>query len=927
MSLGSCSAQSHGQTGVFLTRHSFGPILPQRARENLKTATLEGLLFQRRVKLGITILDSMQNRVLGAGDDSAYFIDCLNYGELVLKLTVLGTVATIGPNRERLDYAAKYRLVSAEGIGAWREVLDDALSGPAAQYAIPEASEERRELMQYVAPGNWQYEAVHDLHSVLERLDLSDDRLGGKLALRQWISDFVTLRNKTRGHGAQPAETLAQCIPTLLSSIDAIIHNFALFRREWAYLHRNLTLKYRVMALSSTKGAFDYLKSSRSESLSDGVYVWFGRPVCLDLLEASPNADDFFIPNGNYRGGEFEQISYLTGDSMTYQEHEYDVPPINLPQSETQGAGALDLLGKSFANLPDASPNYVRREALEADLTSKLVDTDRHPIVTLVGVGGIGKTSTALNVLHSVTKSGAFGTIVWLSARDIDLSPDGPRRVRPAVLTRNDVAKKLVEYLEPPERLTKGFSATTYMEQELACSSFDAPMLLVLDNFETVRDTSELFAWVDAHVRTPNKVLITTRIRDFKADYPIEVSGMNWEECRELIRQTAMDLSIEGLIDGNYAHQLWEHTEGHPYVIKMLLGEISRTRKPVSNLEQLLSRRPDVLTALFERTYGHLTPAAKRVFLTLAQWRSLVPEVAIDAVVGRQPSATSAEGRLDAAAALEELKGSSLIESKESDPGKTVFVTVPMTASIYGKKKLETEPMESEILVYVKRLQMFGTVQEGQTRHGLEPLVRTFFSNLSLQLAQHKCRLDDYAECMEILAQAFPKTLLLRTALMDELGLADGSTSTREDLVRQYIQSVNSDDEKLQGWQQLTILYQKNGDVKGEVHAQGKICALTTVSLGIVSEAATKANRLLALNSEVFSAEEAKLIAGDIADNMRPRMAEANATDCSRLAWLLLRSGREDEAREWTLKGCNMDPDNEHCQSLADRLHLLRPPK
>jgi len=60
---------------------------------------------------------------------------------------------------------------------------------------------------------------------------------------------------------------------------------------------------------------------------------------------------------------------------------------------------------------------------------------------------------------------------------------------------------------------------------------------------------------------------------------------------------------------------------------------------------------------------------------------------------------------------------------------------------------------------------------------------------------------------------------------------------------------------------------------------------------------------------------------------MRPRMAEANATDCSRLAWLLLRSGREDEAREWTLKGSNMDPDNEHCQSLADRLHLLRPPK
>lgn len=230
--------------------------------------------------------------------------------------------------------------------------------------------------------------------------------------------------------------------------------------------------------------------------------------------------------------------------------------------------------------------------------------------------------------------------------------------------------------------------------------------------------------------------------------------------------------------------------------------------------------------------------------------------------------------------------------------------------------------MGSEVLVYVERLRMSGALQESEVRHGIEPPIKRFFSNLSLQLGQRKRKLQDYSDCIEVLAEEYPKALLLTADLMDELSLPAEPTS-REDLLQRYIQSVDSDEGKLAGWRRLTVLYARSGDTKGEVHAQQGICRLPTISLTVISEAANRASFLLTRDADSFGADERKLIAGDIADNMRSRMGEANASDCSRLAWLLLKAGRDDEAREWTRKGCDLDPTDEHCQGLAQRLHML----
>ena len=98
---------------------------------------------------------------------------------------------------------------------------------------------------------------------------------------------------------------------------------------------------------------------------------------------------------------------------------------------------------------------------------------------------------------------------------------------------------------------------------------------------------------------------------------------MEDSEARTLVNQTAAHLRISHLLNSEYISQLINRSEGHPYVIKILLGEVAKEGK-LANIERLVAGSDEILTALFERTYASLMPCAQRAFMTLAAWNSSV---------------------------------------------------------------------------------------------------------------------------------------------------------------------------------------------------------------------------------------------------------------------------------------------------------------
>ena len=531
------------------------------------------------------------------------------------------------------------------------------LTGPSSRQLIESGRSSQRALAETQSPltQSWQREAIDSLGRVCLCLDSEYPvYTKQKVSLRQWSRDLIWLRNRTRGHGAPKSTALSTCCLDLRTSIEVVARNAPAFARSWAHLRRGLSGKYRVSCFGGDPEPFSYLAREREHNLIDGTYVFLDIPRPAQLLLTDPDLSDFLLPNGNFRAGRFETLSYITDDRRQEDGSAFTLPATATPVSETGARPDLDLIGEVFTNMPPRRDRYVRRESLEEELETLLLD-DRHPVITLQGRGGIGKTSLALEVLHKIAVEGKVFAIVWFSARDIDLLSHGPKIVRPDVMSTRDIAADFARLMQPHTTLSAEESLR-YCADALSGETPDGPFIFVLDNFETIRDQADLYSFLDNASRIPNKVLITTRSREFKADYPIEVGGMTRSEFAELVRDTAARLGIGGLIHASYEEQLFDEADGHPYIAKVLLGEVAQAKRQLS-LKRVVATKDAMLDALFDRSFAALSPAAQRVFLTLCSWHSLVPRIGLEAVV-----LGPGNERFDVELALAELSRSSLIE-------------------------------------------------------------------------------------------------------------------------------------------------------------------------------------------------------------------------------------------------------------------------
>jgi tetratricopeptide (TPR) repeat protein len=849
--------------------------------------------------------------------DVATFYAFLYYGELITKFLTAGLVSALSDDKDRHRYRIAYRLVRADGIGEWAATLDEILTGPASQLLTPQSRQEQKDLTQRVATGSWQYDAVAALRKCGSILGAQVDPIGNAAAARQWFSIFAALRNKTRGHGAPTANICTQVCQPLEESLRLLTSNFRLFRRPWAFLHRNLSGKYRVTPISPILTEFDSLKRETGASLPDGVYVLYDTPTLVDLVSSDVDASDFLLPNGDYRAGTYELLSYVTGQTARVDGKRYTDPIQPLPTSETHPSKELDILGKSFSNLPPKPQGYVPRESLEHELAEQL-QIERHPIVTLTGSGGIGKTSLALSVLHQLVTSNdnRFEMILWFSARDIDLLEEGPKPVRPHTISLSDFAEEYSVLVSGGQENRKRTEALNEFGNALSKTPI-GPTLFVFDNFETIVSPADVFRWIDTYVRPPNKILITTRIRDFAGDYPIEVPGMAEQEAYQLIDKFSRYLGIQNLINQEYVAAVYQESDGHPYVIKILLGEVAK-RGMLSKPERIVADREEILTALFERTYATLSPAAQRIYLLLSSWRSVLPELAVEAVVLRPGN-----DRIDVKRAIEELKRTSLIEEIPSTKDAELFISVPLAAATFGKRKLTASPMKAAVEADAQLLRDFGAARKEGIRHGIMPRIRQLLATTAQRALTNNTIIEDSRPTLEFIARRVPSVWLDLAQLYREQGSPAAMEQAKE-YIRRYLEKPANQEGPSDVWKGLAEICAATNDYAGEVHALVAMCETPEIPLEVVSWSANRINsinfQLKARGLSIFDTQERKVLIQRIASAMENHVTDFDATDCSRLGWLYAHLGNEKRARSMAEKGLTLNPSNEYCQRLLAKL-------
>ena len=806
------------------------------------------------------------------------------------------------------------------------EVLHDALIGPAAQLFDQANLPLVRDLTQRVGSSDWRYGAVTGLAQGAAEIGI-EVPLGARVSLKQFFDIGVSLRNRTKGHGAPTVQQCALCCPRLATALSAVDDNLELFRASWVHIHQNLSGKYRVSPPGGETSPFDYLKRERQEQLPNGVYLYSDRPVRVPLVYSDPDLLDVALPNGNYTNGSFETLSYVTNEVVLRGGSTWSDPPLRLPRSETRATVELESLGGTLATVPQMPRRHIPRRRLEERVRTELLDSERHPIVSLTGSGGVGKTTVAIAAIHDIANehSGPYDVILWISARDIDLLESGPRPVSPDVKTEDDIARAAILLLEgegqPIDRLNSRSTRRAYFEDCLQRGAGQLPTLFVLDNFETLQNPSDAFKWIDAHIRPPNKALITTRVRSFVGDYPIEIAGMADGEAEELVEEHARHLDISGLLTKQYKEELIREAEGHPYVMKILLGEVAKEGKARSP-ERIMASSDDLLRALFERTYSQrLSAAGQRVFLLLCSWRVVVPEVAVEAVSLR-PGAE----RYDVAGALDELERYSLAERLESggeDDGEGRFVGVPLVASLYGRQKLNASPFKAAIDEDRKLLMEFGAGGRSYATRGVLPRIENLLRAVARRASERPESLEESLPILEYLARRVPKAYVMLADLVKEVDDSPEAMGRAIGYLTSYVE-VATVPRRLEVWLKLAELHEAREEWISAMNALSEAALSSMTTKEDVSRYANRLNNLLRdlrrRNVDAAWSGAITELIQKVIDAMERRLGTLDATGCSRLAWLYLNNGNPNRAYEIARIGLGRDETNEHCRNLMERL-------
>ena len=280
-------------------------------------------------------------------------------------------------------------------------------------------------------------------------------------------------------------------------------------------------------------------------------------------------------------------------------------PPLAaLPPGQARSAERA----RPWHNLPQRSyTQFVGRQAELEKLTQLLLPhpRSRHFVVTLDGIGGVGKSALAMELAYryrdgyaNVPEPERFAVIVWVSAKRTLLTASGIQQRQQTFNTLPDLYREIATVLEQPGIL----QADSIHRRGLVERALGAQRtLLIVDNLETV-DDEELLTFL-REIPDPTKVIVTTRHR-IDIAYAIRLTGMPRDDALALMDVEAGRKGVE--LPAEAMEDLFRRTGGVPLAIVWSIGLMSMGHSVESVLRRLGSGHSDIARFCFAESMARL---------------------------------------------------------------------------------------------------------------------------------------------------------------------------------------------------------------------------------------------------------------------------------------------------------------------------------
>ncbi|MBN1217611.1 MAG: hypothetical protein JXM69_01680 [Anaerolineae bacterium] len=322
------------------------------------------------------------------------------------------------------------------------------------------------------------------------------------------------------------------------------------------------------------------------------------------------------------------------------------------PKGTNQGVSQE--LPRVYHNLPPRFGEFIGRET-ELSRVLEWVENSRWPLAAIEGMGGIGKTSLAIEAAHRCLPGeqleivNSFEAVVWTSARDqadFDLSLE-------------QVLDAIAHILDYPY--------LTQLETEAKMKAIDKLLrnrrtLVIVDNFETITDLS-LVKFLE-QTPEPSMALITSRYKQLRRVWDIPLYGLTNEETLTLIRRHSHRIGLKMVAgaDDEILCRLAAAAGNNPKAVILSLGLIKQKGLPFNSVVDELYQASQIVEEVFDYIFSEawklLGEDTRQVLLAMPLFVITASREALSAVSGVTG--------FDFHKAIEQLVGMSLLEATEA---------------------------------------------------------------------------------------------------------------------------------------------------------------------------------------------------------------------------------------------------------------------
>lgn len=248
-------------------------------------------------------------------------------------------------------------------------------------------------------------------------------------------------------------------------------------------------------------------------------------------------------------------------------------------------------------------------------------------LISVVGSGGVGKTSVVEKLVREYGAESGFVNVAWVTAKRTyyRIESQSKESLNESAVNINTLVSNIADQLQiilPPSSIDD--DRFQYLQNALK----KAPYLVVIDNLETLQEYIQLIHRFDAHNLKnnliPSKIILTSREKIQEKNYllrEIELTGIDLQSTLQLIRYKGDHIERIALAKDDELLPIYTVSQGIPLIILLIVNLIATNQQLALSqiIENVLAEKV-LYSYLYEETLSSISDDAFHTLRTMSRF-------------------------------------------------------------------------------------------------------------------------------------------------------------------------------------------------------------------------------------------------------------------------------------------------------------------